>query len=142
MAIDLLVGILVAEGAVIGLGVLGELFGEESDESEKKEEDNTMAKSYHMSVGHKLSQKEALARIQKLLGEAQKKYADKISDLHEEWDGNAGTFSFKAMGYSVSGTLTVEEKQTKLDYDLPWTASFFRGTIEEKIREQAEKLLA
>ncbi|MDP3785079.1 MAG: polyhydroxyalkanoic acid system family protein [bacterium] len=97
---------------------------------------------YQMNVSHKLPAPAALIRVKKLLGEVKEKYADKISDLREEWKDNVGTFSFSAMGYAVSGTLTVTDGKMDLSYDLPWAAKFFRGTIEAKIRERAETLLA
>jgi hypothetical protein len=52
------------------------------------------------------------------------------------------TYSFKAMGIAVQGTLTVEPADVKLDAELPWVAMAFRGTIESKVREELGKLLA
>ncbi|MFA6432791.1 MAG: polyhydroxyalkanoic acid system family protein [Candidatus Paceibacterota bacterium] len=95
-----------------------------------------------MSVPHSLPQGEALLRIKKLLGEVKTQFADKISDLQEQWTGNTGTFSFSAMGFSISGNLTVGQDQVKLDGKLPFAAMFFKGKIEQTVRERAESLLA
>ena len=95
-----------------------------------------------MSILHKLSQDEALRRIKNLLTEVKTQFADKISDLHEQWDGNGGTFSFSAMGFSISGVLAVKSDKVELLGKLPFAASFFIGKIEAIIRDRAEKLLA
>jgi hypothetical protein len=95
-----------------------------------------------MSVSHRLSQDEALKRIQSLFGEVKTQFADKISNLHEEWNGSSGNFSFSAMGFSVSRTLAVRPSEVELLGDLPLAAAFFKGKIEATIRERAEALLA
>lgn len=96
----------------------------------------------NMAVSHRLSQDEALKRIKTLLGEVKTQFADKISDLREEWNGNTGKFSFSAMGFSVSGILTVNLSKVELSGNLPFAASFFKGKIESTLRERAETLLA
>lgn len=95
-----------------------------------------------MSVPHSLSQEKALNRVKNLLGQVKNQFADKISDLNENWDGNVGTFSFKAMGFAVSGTLTVTPAEVKLEGTIPWAASLFKGKIQDTIRERASELLA
>ncbi|MBI2033481.1 MAG: polyhydroxyalkanoic acid system family protein [Candidatus Liptonbacteria bacterium] len=95
-----------------------------------------------MTIPHRLSQDEALRRIKGLLGEVKTEFAYKISNLCEEWNGSRGKFSFSAIGFSVSGTLTVKPSEVELVGRLPFAANFFRGKIEETIRERAEKLLA
>lgn len=96
----------------------------------------------NMVVPHRLSQDEALKRIKTLLEGVKTQFADKISDLHEQWNGNIGTFSFSAVGFSVSGTLIVKASEIELSGNLPFAATFFRGKIEATIRGRAETLLA
>ncbi|MCX6813160.1 MAG: polyhydroxyalkanoic acid system family protein [Candidatus Azambacteria bacterium] len=96
----------------------------------------------NMAVSHRLTQDEAVTRVKTLLGEVKNQFADKISDLREEWNGNTGKFSFSAMGFSVSGTLTVKSSEVELSGTLPFAASFFKGKIESTIRERAQALLA
>ena len=95
-----------------------------------------------MSIPHKLSQPEALQRIQALLPEMKSEFADKISDLHEKWTGNTGSFSFTVMGFAVSGILTVTESSVDLDGNLPFAATFFKGKIKSVIEEKAKQILA
>jgi hypothetical protein len=100
-----------------------------------------MAK-FKMSVSHRLLQDEVLRRIRSELRELKNQFADKISDLREEWGGNIGRFSFSAMGFSVSGTLTVKASQVEFDFDLPLAATLFRGKIESTLRDRLQTLLA
>jgi hypothetical protein len=96
----------------------------------------------NMNIRHNLPQEEALARIKTLLNQVKNQYSDKITDLKEDWNGNVGNFSFSAMGFSVSGILTVKPSEVELSGTLPFAATFFRGKIESLIRERAETLLA
>ena len=94
-----------------------------------------------MAVSHDLSQDEAIRRIKNLLNDVKTRFADQISDLHEEWDGNAGTFHFSAMGFPVSGTLTVKTSQVEISGDLPLAAMLFKGKIESTIKDRIKTLL-
>lgn len=95
-----------------------------------------------MNISHSLSQDEAIKRIKKLLNDVKTQYADKIGDLHEEWDGNLGKFNFSAMGFPMSGTLTVNTSQVEISGNLPFAAMFFKKKIESTIKDRAETLLA
>ena len=95
----------------------------------------------NLVIPHRLSQEEALKRIKGLLSDVKIEYADKISDLEEKWNDNVGKFSFSAMGFAVSGTLTVGQGEVELDGNLPFAASFFKGRITSIITEKAEELL-
>lgn len=93
-----------------------------------------------ITVSHCYSHEEALRRTHGLLEKIKKQFADKITDLQQEWDGNTGIFSFSVMGFSVSGKLTVKPSEITLTGTLPFAVVFFKGTIETVIREQLENL--
>jgi putative polyhydroxyalkanoate system protein len=95
-----------------------------------------------MQIPHTLGQDEARQRIEGMISTLKDQYGDKISDLHEEWTGDTGKFSAKAMGFNLKGTLKVTDNELMVDGDLPWAAKPFQGTIEATIRERAERLLA
>ena len=98
--------------------------------------------NFKMSVPHNLTQEEAINRIKTLLGDVKTQYAGNIDKLEESWNGNSNTFSVTAMGFSVSGVLTVLPGEIALAGDLPFAARLFKGKIESIIREKAESLLA
>lgn len=97
--------------------------------------------SFDMSIPHSLSQDEALKRIQQVLAQLKAEHGDKISNLHEEWNGYTGKFSLTAMSFDISGTLTVHPSTVDLDAELPFAASLFKGTIKSLISQKAEALL-
>ena len=95
-----------------------------------------------LTIPHRLTQEEALERIHSLLGDLKKQHGDQITDLKEDWQGNRCAFSFKVMGFSTSGTLTVTPTRAELSGSIPIAALPFKGRIESEIRQRAEQLLS
>ena len=98
--------------------------------------------SLELNVPYSIPQEEALSRIKNLLTETKKEHGDKIKNLQETWDGNTGNFSFTAMSYDISGTLTVDPSNIHLHADIPFAVSLFKGTIVKAITDKANQLLA
>lgn len=96
----------------------------------------------NITVPHSLGKTEALNRLQGMLESVKENYGSQVSDLQENWTDDGGTFSFKAMGFKISGELTVVDDQVRVDAEFPWAAKPFQSTIETAIRERAERLLA
>ena len=98
--------------------------------------------SMTITVPHQLSEDEAMRRIQSLLSEVKRDHGDRVSDLKETWSANHGEFSFKAMGFSLSGWIDVKPSEVVMKGNYPLAAMPFRGRIESMVRERAEQLLA
>jgi hypothetical protein len=94
-----------------------------------------------MSVPHSLDQQEATNRLKGFLERVRSKYQDQVSDLHEDWGENSGTFSFKTYGFNVKGSVAVEPSEVKVEGDLPFAAMMFKGKVEQTIRENLTRLL-
>lgn len=94
-----------------------------------------------ITVPHTLGQAEALSRLKNILSEAREQHGGRISDLQENWTPDGGTFSFRAMGFKISGVLKVTDDEVEIVGDYPFAAVPFRGTIESTLRERAERLL-
>ncbi|HYJ13225.1 MAG TPA: polyhydroxyalkanoic acid system family protein [Thermomicrobiales bacterium] len=92
-------------------------------------------------VQHTLGQQEALSRLKNILASAKDQYGDRISDLQEHWTDDGGTFSFRAMGFKISGNLKVTNHDVAITGEYPFAAMPFKGTIESTLRERAERLL-
>ncbi len=95
-----------------------------------------------VDVAHSLSQDVATERVKGLLNKLKADYGDMIQDLTESWNGSKADFSFKAMGMSVKGVLSVDAAFVNLDGQIPLAALPFKKTIETKIKEEAIKLLS
>lgn len=95
-----------------------------------------------VTVPHTLGKEEALNRLTGLLAQAKAQYGDRITDLHENWTDNGGTFSFKAMNFKISGSVDVSDTNVEINGEYPWAVKPFQGTIEATLRERAERLLA
>ena len=93
-------------------------------------------------IPHALTVEEAMGRIQNLLTDIKKDYGDRVSDLQEQWSDDRGEFSFRAMGFAVSGTLQVRPGEVVLNGKYPLAAVPFKSKIESMIRDRATQLLA
>lgn len=97
--------------------------------------------SFNVSVPHVIGREAALVRVQKFLDDMRQNYAAHISDVRGEWRENRLEFGFSATGLPVRGTLVVDDAAVHVTGPLPLAALFFRGRIEQTIRQELEKLL-
>lgn len=95
-----------------------------------------------VTVEHQLGQAEALNRIKGILDQAKEQHGGKVSDLVENWTPTGGTFSFRAMGFKISGGLAVSDHDVQIMGEYPFAAMPFKGAIESTLRERAQKLLS
>jgi hypothetical protein len=95
-----------------------------------------------VAVPHSLSPDEAVRRIKNLVRDIKAQFADKVSDVTEEWTGSNGEFGFKVMGFDISGTVQVHVREVQIQSSLPFAAMPFKGRIEGIIQERARQLLA
>ena len=98
--------------------------------------------SLKLSIPHSLGADEAKKRISHLVTDAKKHAGGMISDVEESWNGQHATFSFKAMGFSVSGTLEVAPDKVDIEIVFPFAALPFKGKVVSEITTRARALLA
>lgn len=93
---------------------------------------------------HNLSNDEAFTRINNLLNNLQKKYADKISNPQTEWDltKTKMEFSVQIMGSNLSGNVFLEKHLVIIEGTIPFKFIIFSGTIENMIKQELIKLLS
>jgi phenylpyruvate tautomerase PptA (4-oxalocrotonate tautomerase family) len=94
-----------------------------------------------VAVPHSLDPEEAVRRIKNLVSDVKAQFADKVTDVTEEWTGTNGEFGFKVMGFDVSGTVQVLLREVQIQSRLPFAAAPFKGRIEAVIQEKAKQLL-
>jgi hypothetical protein len=94
-----------------------------------------------LSVPHQLSQEEAKQRISRLVADTRAKTPALVSDVVEGWSGYAATFSFRARGFPVAGTLDVQPAQILVEINLPLAALPFKRRFEQELLARARQLL-
>jgi hypothetical protein len=95
-----------------------------------------------LSVSHQLSQDEALRRIRSAVAHAKVRYADKINEMRQSWNGYLGVFKVSGMGQKASGTVAVNPSDVTVQITLPFAASLFKSKIESGIRGTLTRILA
>ena len=98
--------------------------------------------SMNVTVTHALGAAEAQRRMESVLPDLKTRFADFIQGLDESWTGGVNTFTLKAKGMTIPGTVTVTDDSASLQAELPFAALFFKSTIESALREEATKLLS
>ena len=94
-----------------------------------------------VTVPHQLGQAEAAKRLGGFMEEVQKKYADQLKIVEQNFGETGGTFAFKTMGMTISGRIEVRESEVLVECDLPFAAMMFKGRIEKEMRESLVKVL-
>ena len=97
---------------------------------------------FGVRVPHTLTKDEARSRLERFIEMIQAKFADKVSDMTQSWEGDMLRFHFKTYGIPLDGGITVAEKELNLAGDLPFAAMMFKGKIESAVKEELERVLA
>jgi len=97
---------------------------------------------FEVRVPHTLTKDEARSRLERFVEMLQAKYADKVSDLQQSWEGDTLRFHFKTYGIPLDGGIGVADNELNLTGDLPFRALVFKGKIESEIREALERIVA
>ena len=95
-----------------------------------------MAK-FNVAVAHGVPRQTAVTKLRSFADQIRDDSAIEVSDVKETWDDDGNLeFSFKAMGMSISGTMTVCETNVTVDGEIQFAALPFRGAIEIQIAEK------
>ncbi|HWD19638.1 MAG TPA: polyhydroxyalkanoic acid system family protein [Verrucomicrobiae bacterium] len=95
----------------------------------------------NLTVAHDLGVEEAKSRISRLVAETRTEFGGKITELQESWNGHVETYSFRAMGFAVHGTIEAQPKAVLIELNFPWTALPFKAKVESELLKHASALL-
>ena len=101
-----------------------------------------MAKEFEVIVPHSLSAEEAQHRVQNLLQDLKKIYANQVSDVHEQWKGNTCTFSMKMFVFKIQGSIDVNSQAVEVRGKLPLGTGKYEERVKTLIEQRAKGLLA
>ena len=96
----------------------------------------------NIKIEHRLSRDEAKRRLEGLIQTLKTEYGDQIRDLSEQWTGYANKISGSAKGYSVSGTIEIEELAVIIDLKIPLFLQVFGKKIRSLIDQQVKNALS
>jgi len=101
-----------------------------------------MAK-FNVVVDHAIERDEAVSKLRTFSDRIREDMPVDVSDVKEDWDeaGNLN-FSFKAMGFTVSGTMVTCNDKVTVKGKLPFAALPFRGAIESQIAGKVREAIA
>ena len=95
-----------------------------------------MAK-FNVAVAHGAPRQTAVTKLRSFADQIRDSAAIEVTDVQETWDDDGNLeFSFKAVGMSISGTMTVCEDNVTVAGTIPFAALPFRGAIESQIAEK------
>jgi len=96
----------------------------------------------NITVAHELTQAEATKRLKKKQIEIKEQNTYTVSDLKETWTTpDTLDFSFKILGFSLTGTVESQESAVQIVVSLPAVALMVKGTIESQVRKELEQVL-
>lgn len=95
-----------------------------------------------VQVPHQLTREIAILRLQEYGQRMRGEHGAKVADLEEIWQDGIAQFSFRALGFSVSGQTIVNDESAEIHVRLPLAAIPFRGLIEKEIAERLGQALS
>jgi len=97
----------------------------------------------NITVDHRLPQAEATERLKKKRTEIKEQHTYTVSDLKETWTTpDSLDFSFKILGFSLTGTVESLDSSVRISVALPAAALLMKGTIESQVRRELEQVLS
>ena len=98
--------------------------------------------AFNVTVPHNLGKENAVERLKTFVQKITERYKDQVSKTEGNWVDNVLTFAMTTYGFTISGKLTVEDSEARLEGQLPFAALAFRGKIEQSIAGEISKALA
>lgn len=96
----------------------------------------------NITVPHQLTQAEATERLKKKRTEIREQHTYTVTDIKETWTSpDSLDFSFKILGFSLTGTVESLESSVRISTVLPAAALLMKGTIESQVRKELEQVL-
>ncbi len=97
----------------------------------------------NITVPHQLGRDEATRRLTEKLEQIKKEHTYTVSDLTETWpDPHSMEFSFKVLGFSLTGDVVSLDDAVRIGVDLPFAAMLMQKTIESQVTKELTQVLS
>ena len=93
-----------------------------------------------IAVPHHTDKENARRIVEKRVDELERQYGSYASDIEKQWSGDMLTFSGKAKGFQLKGTLEVTDSEVIVDGKLPLIAKPFESRIKNTVEKEAEQM--
>jgi hypothetical protein len=101
---------------------------------------------FNFAVPHDKTLDEVKTALKAYMEKSREFYAKQLNDMTEDWSAwdtaNRYGFGFNTFGFNIKGAMTVDDKQVRVDGDLPFAAMMFKGKVEESFRKMVDRALA
>ncbi len=94
-----------------------------------------------LSIPHQLGRDEARRRIQDQLAQLNGQYGHLVGAVQQSWYGDRMEFRVTAAGDSVSGRVFVENREVRVEVELPWMLAMLGGVLRREIERKGQQLL-
>lgn len=102
--------------------------------------DAVMSKPVVVSIPHELGRAEARRRIaeglERLTGQI-----GAVGELRQAWDGDTLRFSLFAIGQTITGSILVEERDVRVEVELPGLFAMIANKVKGRLRQEGQILL-
>src|SRR5437899_12354907 len=93
-----------------------------------------------VTIPHQLSRAEARRRIEEKLRELDRSPPGGMA-LEHRWQGDTLDFRLAGVGQSVNGQAFIEDRQVRVEAELPWMLALLGGVFKDRIESQGRALL-
>lgn len=94
-----------------------------------------------VSILHALTESESKKRLKGLIDSSLRQNGAIVSDSSINWNGRENSFSFRAQGVKISGSIIIKERSLTIQVKLPLSLLPFKHMIANRIKKQVENIL-
>ena len=80
--------------------------------------------------------------VEGLLPALTEQFGGSVSNPSSTWQGDVLSFSFRARGFDIKGTLEITDTDAVLDVTLPFAARLFEGSIRSSVERELDQFLS
>ena len=99
-----------------------------------------MTKPLVVTIPHELGRAEARRRIDEGVGRLMAQIGA-VGDLTRTWDGDTLRFALRAIGQTVSGNIYIEDRDVRVEIQLPGIFGMIANKIRGRLRQEGQLLL-
>ncbi|HYD67726.1 polyhydroxyalkanoic acid system family protein [Azospirillum sp.] len=100
-----------------------------------------MSKPLTVTIPHQLGRQEAKDRIDRGLGQLRSQLSSLQANVEETWTEDRLDFRLSVLAQTVAGRIDVDEREVRVEVDLPWLLAKLGEKLTHRIREQGMLML-